>query len=116
MTTRILIAADDEAIRELLAMILEEEGYTVIRARDGQEAVAQLERDGCDLLITDQMMPDLSGLELIAHMRDNAGQMVPTILMSASRPETAPPIAFLPKPFTLATLMRMVNQLLAPAC
>jgi CheY-like chemotaxis protein len=116
MTARILVAEDDEAIRELLATFLEEEVYTVLRAREGQEAATQLAHHGYDLLLTDQMMPELLGLELIAPMRTAPGRVVPAILVSASRPETAPPIVFLPKPFALTALLSVVARLLAPAC
>lgn len=108
--------ADDEAsIVDLVATVLEDEGYTVLRAHDGGAALALLERDGLDLLITDNTMPRLSGLALIRHMQGHPGLMVPTILMSAIAvvESPPPPTVFLRKPFDLNQLLAVVGALLA---
>ena len=114
MSATILIADDEPSITDLLTLILEDAGYTVICASDGRQALDEIERDGLDLVITDNMMPRLSGMDLIARMREEPTLAVPTILMSAVRPPTPPPppTVFLPKPFDLDHLLTTVADLL----
>lgn len=113
----ILVADDEAPIVEVVAALLEDEGHTVLRAFDGQQALARLEADGFDLLITDNMMPRVSGLDLIRRMIERPELAVPTILMSAVRPMILPlpPIVFLPKPFDINHLLAVVTRLLHPA-
>jgi DNA-binding response OmpR family regulator len=109
----ILIAEDDKSILALLVAVLEDDGYRVRRAADGAVALALLERERADLLLTDNMMPRLGGLALIARLRA-ADSIMPTILMSAVAlaPPPAPPTVFLPKPFDLDDLLSAVARLL----
>ena len=114
MGATILVADDDATIVDLVADVLLDEGHTVLRAHDGGQALARLEADGLDLLITDNMMPGLSGLDLIRRMHAAPALAVPTILMSAApvAPPPPPPTAFLPKPFDLDDLLHTVARLL----
>ena len=99
-------------ILDLLVAVLEEEGYRVLRAADGAAALALIERERVDLLITDNMMPRLGGLALIARLRAPGTPVIPIILMSAvsPRPRPAPPVVFLAKPFDLDHLLALVDQ------
>ena len=117
MGRTILVADDDPSILDLLDDVLTDEGYRVLRARDGAQALARLEAGGCDLLLTDNMMPVMSGTELIARLRERPDLAVPVILMSAAPPipRPGPPVVFLAKPFDLADLLATVATLLAPA-
>jgi two-component system response regulator HydG len=65
MTARVLIADDDQGVRYTLRGMLEDAGYQVDEAADGEEALARLERGGIDLLISDLRMPRVDGLELL---------------------------------------------------
>ena len=78
---RILIIDDNAAIRELLRLILEEEGYQVIEAADGAEGFQRYQADPTELVITDMKMPGMDGLELLQVLR----RVVPTpVLMAIS--------------------------------
>ena len=70
MTKTILIAEDDERLRHSLASILQEVGYSVVEASNGKEVLKDLKKspDFC-LLLTDIVMPEMDGLELITHLR-----------------------------------------------
>ena len=72
--TKVLLVDDDPAMLRLLAKWLEGAGYDVIRATDGREAIAILERDPPSVLVTDCEMPDVGGLELCRWLR---GQSFP---------------------------------------
>jgi two-component system sensor histidine kinase/response regulator len=120
MYARILVAEDEPDILDIVALVLAEEGHTVTRAVDGAAALAALARDRHDLLITDHMLPRLSGADLIARIRAReratrpAPRPFPIILMSAAGDvAVAPPTVFLAKPFDLGDLVALVNRLLA---
>ncbi|HET8631001.1 MAG TPA: response regulator [Thermomicrobiales bacterium] len=113
MHETILVAEDEPDLLALLAAILEEAGYRVLRARDGAAALAQVERERPDLLLTDDRLPRLRGVDLLARLRAQPAPALPAILMSAARPAALPPgVAFLPKPFDLARLLAAVARLL----
>jgi two-component system response regulator VicR len=115
MAGTILVADDDDTILGLVAYLLEDEGYRVLRASDGAEALACAQREAPDLVLTDIMMPRMTGVELLARLRAAPALAVPVILMSAvtRAPNPLPPrTAFLPKPFELAALLELVSRLL----
>src|SRR5438552_13649668 len=62
---RILVVDDERSMRELLAIVLRREGYEVLLAENGRSAIALLEHEPVDLLISDIKMPDLSGVEVL---------------------------------------------------
>ena len=80
----VLAADDDEDILELVAFRLERSGYTVLKARDGEEAL-QVARDALpDLAVLDVMMPKLDGFEVTRRIRaDGATKAMPVILLTA---------------------------------
>lgn len=112
MPATILVADDEIPIAELLADLLEEVGYRVILAYNGADALQILEREQPDLLVTDNMMPRLSGVQLIAHLQQQERLAIPVILMSAVKPEPQPPVPFVPKPFDLDHMLDLVAKLL----
>jgi len=81
-----ILLVDDEAnMRFLLRMILESAGYEVREAVNGAAALARVEEGRPDLVVTDLMMPVMSGRELVERLRDNAQTAeIPIILVSAS--------------------------------
>lgn len=68
---KILIVDDDKTIRVLLSISLELDGYTILEAADGYEALQVLENAKPDLIILDLMMPVMDGLDFLRHLRDN---------------------------------------------
>jgi two-component system response regulator PilR (NtrC family) len=77
---RILVVDDERSMRELLAIVLGREGYEVVIAENGRQALAELERRPVDLLISDIHMPDMTGLDVLRTAKsanaDLAGIMV----------------------------------------
>ncbi len=114
MTRTILIADDEEFIVDLLATLLEDEHYRVLRAYDGEQALLAARRERPELIITDIMMPRMSGTELAAHLRaQEEGETTPIILMSAVRsPITVPNTIYLSKPFDIDHVLELVALLL----
>jgi DNA-binding response OmpR family regulator len=80
----VLAADDDEDILGLVSFRLERAGYTVILARDGEEAFELAVREQPDLAVLDVMMPKLDGFELTRRLRaDEATSQMPIILLTA---------------------------------
>ena len=115
---RILVVEDDDDIRRLNAEALTGSGYHVEAVVDGAEGWEALNASRYDLLITDNSMPNLTGIELIKKLND-ARMAVPVIL--ASGLEQADQVAelrlaaTLPKPFTLDELLGTVKKVLGEA-
>lgn len=86
---RILLVDDEITGAEVLGLILAQEGFVVTSASDGRQALACLEEARPDLLITDFMMPELNGAELVLALRAMpAYRQLPVVLMSGA-PEAA---------------------------
>ena len=81
----VLVVEDEADIMELVASTLEGEGYAVARAANGMEAMERLDKDAPDLVILDLMMPVISGLEVLQHIRQKGS--TPVILLTALESE-----------------------------
>ena len=79
---KILIAEDDADLLKIFQTVLRKEGYEVIPVEDGAKALEYLNREYVDLIISDIMMPNLDGYQLITALRD-AGQKTPILLITA---------------------------------
>ena len=79
---QILLAEDDQSLRELMSDYLTQNGYQVFQAADGLEAMDQLDRNHIDLMVCDVMMPGMDGYQLTAELRE-AGYRLPVIMVTA---------------------------------
>jgi DNA-binding response OmpR family regulator len=82
---RILLVDDEEAILKLLRFPLEKEGYQVVTAKDGAEALQTFARERFDLVILDLMMPQVDGMEVCRRIRANS--IVPIVMLTAKSDE-----------------------------
>ena len=71
MPSKILVVDDDSASIEAASEVLEREGYDLFAASGGREALETLVAEDIDVVITDEKMPDLSGIDLLKHIKDN---------------------------------------------
>ena len=110
----ILVVEDNEDCREFVRAALEQEGFAVREACDGQEALARLRESGSPhcLVLMDLMMPGMTGWELVAAVRSDPLLRDNPIIVTTAVPEEAPSgvDAVLQKPFDLDTLVRIVEQ------
>ncbi|WP_207454077.1 response regulator transcription factor [Herbiconiux sp. SYSU D00978] len=83
--TRILIVEDESSLSEPLAFLLSREGYDTAIAADGNEAVAEFDANGADLVLLDLMLPGLPGTEVCKELR--ARSTVPIIMLTAKDEE-----------------------------
>ena len=113
--SKILVADDEPTLLGLIIAALMDEGYTVIPARDGREAVELATSEGPDLVLLDVMMPRLNGREALREIQAHpmVGS-VPVVLMSAGVPsvQLPPGVPFLAKPFDLDRLLSLIEGLL----
>src|SRR6476620_5674966 len=115
---RVLLAEDDRALRRFLQIILERAGYTVVPAADGLEAMKIALSSPVDVVITDAMMPNLSGHELCRFIRNSQTLAhLPVILLSALEQKESNDgeqvDAFLSKPVAGEDLVSCIESLLA---
>ncbi len=121
MAWRVLVADDDPEICILIKTILAKGPYEVVLCNDAESALVHIQHDApYDLLISDFMLPGISGIELITQVRSNAATArMPIVMISAhnnyaldERAKSAGANAFLPKPFNLIQFRLTVQQLL----
>jgi CheY-like chemotaxis protein len=117
--TCVLLAEDDRALRRFLEVLLERAGYQVIPASDGLEAMKVALSTPIDIVVTDAMMPNLSGHEFCRFLRNSpALSHLPVIMLSAlERKDTTNDAeqadAFLAKPVSGESLIECIEELLA---
>jgi CheY-like chemotaxis protein len=110
------VVEDDEAIREMIAVCLEETGYEARTAPNGQQGLDVLPTWRPDLIVLDMMMPILDGRGFRAiQMADEDWRRIPVIVLSATRAflteeETVGAKAVIAKPFDLDTLLPLVEE------
>src|SRR4030095_11236822 len=81
---RILIADDEPDIRLVLRTRLERDGYTLLEARDGAEAVSMAQTESPDLIVLDVMMPEMDGVEVCNRLRASLStRNIPVIMLTA---------------------------------
>jgi CheY-like chemotaxis protein len=119
-STRVLVVEDEDVIRGLVDQILRGEGYEVLLAADGDEAIALAGSNRVDVLLTDLTMPGIGGHELADRLRA-AAPALKVLFMSGfaegndfSTSALPPATAFLEKPFTFTMLSERMRELVAP--
>jgi DNA-binding response OmpR family regulator len=115
----VLVVDDDLTILDFVTAFLEDEGYNVRRASDGQEAWQAIQDAPPMLLVTDIRMPRMTGSELVLRLRTH-GYAFPILLLAVSSAQAVPllqlgEIEFLAKPFELELLLDGVRRYAAPA-
>ncbi len=119
-SSTILLVDDEEAVRKLLAFPLERDGYVVVQAADGEEALRCFDDNAVDLVVLDIMLPKLDGLEVCRRLR--ATSSVPIIMLTARDDELDKVIGlelgaddYVTKPFSIREFRSRVRALLRRA-
>jgi DNA-binding NtrC family response regulator len=116
---RILVVDDDASIRQALDLALTKDGYEVVQARDGEEAVRLWRERAADLVIVDIWMPKKGGPQVIRELRA-LSPSIPVIAMTdGGRAKNFNPLSYskilgaaqtIAKPFTLEGMLKLVRQ------
>ena len=119
-SSTILLVDDEESVQKLLAYPLEREGFRVVQARDGQEALERFAAERIDLVVLDLMLPKLDGLEVCKRLR--ATSTVPIIMLTARDDELDKVLGlelgaddYITKPFSIREFRSRVRALLRRA-
>lgn len=115
---KILIAEDDRAVRQSLERVLDFEGYEIVVAEDGPEALEAVKRHEPDLVLLDVMMPHMDGLDVCRRMRSK-GIATPVLMLTAKQ-EISDRVSgldagaddYLAKPYALDELLARIRALL----
>ena len=122
---RILVVEDEDLIRDMIVLALEEEGYEVVAVSDGRSALSCLQTDDSraseypfDLIVLDLMLPEVNGLDICRLLRYQ-GNIVPILILSAKGSETDRVLGlevgaddYLTKPFSMRELIARCRALL----
>jgi DNA-binding response OmpR family regulator len=116
----ILLVDDEDAVQKLLTYPLEHEGFRVLQARDGEEALSHFEAEQVDLVVLDVMLPKVDGLEVCRRLR--ARSTVPIIMLTARDDELDKVVGlelgaddYITKPFSIREFRSRVRALLRRA-
>jgi two-component system, NtrC family, response regulator PilR len=115
---RILVVDDELSMRELLEYLLEKEGYTVLLAANGKEALARIEKDAYDLLLCDIRLGDMTGLEVLKASKRKTPHATVIMISAFATTETAVEAMnqgafdYVPKPFQNKELLQAIANAL----
>jgi two-component system, OmpR family, response regulator len=119
-SSTILLVDDEDSVQKLLAYPLERDGFRVLQARDGEEALARFASEEVDLVVLDLMLPKLDGLEVCRRLR--AESEVPIIMLTARDDELDKVVGlelgaddYITKPFSIREFRSRVRALLRRA-
>ena len=113
----VLVVDDSEDNLLLMELLLQNEGYTVVSANSGSKGLEAVNKQRPDLIILDLMMPDMSGLEIIRHLRNKCcSAYIPILLLTANsefkytEPQSIDALCY--KPFSLDGILEKIRSLL----
>ncbi|MCA1029825.1 response regulator [Bacillus timonensis] len=117
---KILLAEDEEVLRMLVVDTLEDEGYSIDEACDGEEALQLITQNNYDLILLDFMMPVYTGLEVIEKVRQLPGKNEVKIMMLSAKNQQADQQRvleaganyFMSKPFSPIDLLSRIEEIL----
>jgi len=117
MSKKILVVDDEEKIRELVKNYLEKEGFEVLQAADGVEALESITKDKPNLIVLDWLLPGMSGLEICRQVRQKSN--IPIIMLTARTEEVDKLLGlelgaddYVTKPFSLRELTARIRVVL----
>jgi CheY-like chemotaxis protein len=113
MVHTVLVVEDEDDLRESMREALELNGYTVVAAREGQEALDEMERvEHVCVVLLDLLMPGMNGWDFFAHLRAREAFADVPVVVHSSAPSRAPPgvSRVLQKPMQLERLLAVVRE------
>ena len=120
MATTVLLCDDEEVLRSLVRATLDDDGYSILEARDGDESLELARSVRPDLIVLDMMMPGRSGLDVLQELRkDPELENTPVVMLTARARQSDRDAAvaagadrYLSKPFSPLELISVVEDLL----
>jgi DNA-binding response OmpR family regulator len=113
----VLLVDDDAALLEVMSIVLSSEGYRVVTAADGMEALREVGREGLDLVVLDVMLPKISGFEVLKKIREKSD--VPVVMLTAKSQSVDKVVGlelgaddYITKPFDTKELLARIRAIL----
>jgi DNA-binding response OmpR family regulator len=113
----VLLVDDDAALLEVMSIVLSSEGYRVVTAVDGSEALREIGREGLDLVVLDVMLPRISGFEVLKKIREKSD--VPVVMLTAKSQSVDKVVGlelgaddYITKPFDTKELLARIRAIL----
>ncbi len=111
----ILVVDDDPSLRDMIAMTMEMEGFSVLTAADGQEALSAVERGMPALILLDMKMPVMNGWQFAAEYHSRFDRKAPIVVLTAAhdareRAREVGAVGWIGKPFDLDILINTVRR------
>ena len=117
MEEKVLLVDDDAALLEVMTIVLSSEGYRVVTAADGAEALREVVQDGLDLVVLDVMLPRVSGFEVLKKIREKSD--VPVVMLTAKGQSVDKVVGlelgaddYITKPFDTKELLARIRAIL----
>src|SRR4030095_1149267 len=116
--SNILIVDDEQSYRQLLSLVFEGDGHTIRTASNGREALALLQSEPADVVISDVRMPDMDGIEMLSSVRESQPDLGVVLMTAFASVETAREAFklgaddFIQKPFDVEELKLIVKKTL----
>jgi len=115
--TKILVVEDEDSVLDPLELLLNKEGFTVVTAKTGKEALEKFDNAGADLILLDLMIPEVSGTEVCRQIRSKS--QVPIIMLTAKDTEVDKVVGlelgaddYVVKPYSKAELIARIKAVL----
>ena len=115
--TKILVVEDEESVLDPLELLLTKEGFSIITARDGKEALEKFDQSSPDLILLDLMLPEISGTQVCRQIRSKSS--VPIIMLTAKDTEVDKVVGlelgaddYIVKPYSKAELVARIKAVL----
>ena len=113
----VLVVENDPDMRELVQVMLDERGYRVLTAAEGQEALAKVQEEMPGVILLDMKMPGMNGWEFAQVFRAQHGHAAPIVVLTAARDPQEPALeigaeGYLDKPFDIHDLIQTVERYL----
>lgn len=115
--TKILVVEDEDSVLDPLELLLNKEGFTVVTAKTGKEALEKFDNTGADLILLDLMIPEVSGTEVCRQIRSKS--QVPIIMLTAKDTEVDKVVGlelgaddYVVKPYSKAELVARIKAVL----
>ena len=114
---KVLVAEDDASVRLTIEFVLQDEGFQVLLAEDGEQALTLARSELPDVILLDQIMPKLDGKQVLTALREaDATRSIPVFVltgMSRGAAEEWPDAEFVGKPFSPDELVRLIRKRLS---
>lgn len=113
---RILVIDDEESVRRSLALVLEDEGYAVDVAENGQEAIKKSKANFYNLALVDIRLPDMDGINLLSQMRETIPKMIKVIITGYPSLDNSIEAVnkgadgYIVKPYSMENLLRTIKE------